>query len=201
MKIRHLLLAAPLLALTTLPAQAALVTITFDGLATGVTNPLGTYSEGGFSMLGNDILGSDIIPGVAPAILTTSTESLGATGDLNLVEVDTATPFQFVSLDWNSANSRETSLSVTGFLGMSIVGTDVYTTTSLTSITSAASILAGKNVDHLTILFTNPSTGTGSPQLDTLRLDNAPVPEPASALLFGLGGLGLLAARRRRRTA
>jgi hypothetical protein len=175
MKFSALLFAGALSALAAVPAQATPITITFDSLPV-LVDPLTSYQEAGFSMVGNGVRGSNLLPGSTPSIVTINSQAAGAQGDLNFVELD-ATTFQFTSLDWanTGGGTSPSSVLVVGFLGAGVVGADTFTSTSSNAFSTYAAVnLAGKTIDHLTILLTNADPGTLNPQIDTIRFDNAP---------------------------
>lgn len=116
--------------------------------------------------------------------------------------ISRATSFNFESLDWQlEYGGPKVSVSVEGFLGAASVGTDIFSTSSVSYATFSAFNLLGKAIDSLVISAQRDYDGGGS--LDAVVLSDAvaPVPVPAAGLML-LGGLGgLTALRRRKKTA
>jgi hypothetical protein len=138
----------------------------------------------------------------------------GGGGVLNIVSA-TSLDFYFTSLDYSAYNSLGTgtqTLTVSGYLGGVLEGTDTYILANTTVFNPSydnwtlegANNLAGVKIDDLQITL-NAGFDVGAPGAFQESIDNvdlSSVPEPAAwaMLLAGFAGLGL-ALRARRRLA
>lgn len=134
----------------------------------------------------------------------------GVGGVLNIVSAGSP-DFTFSGLDYSAYDTSDTgsqTLAVTGLLGGSIVGTDMYTLANTNVFypkyanwtTELATILAGKTIDdlHVTLNAGSGSGGAFHENIDNVVLGAAtPVPEPGSLALLGTGLLGLSLVLRR----
>lgn len=176
-------------------AQSAPITIGFDALSVD-GSPYAGHSEDGFTVTptaGDWFVGLQF-GNPTPSIFAGPAFSVQGT---NTVEVTGGT-FNFLSSDFACNNGSDCSASITGFLGASVLFTQVSSVTAgppfqfFTTNNGAP----GVTIDKLVITLT-PGNGTSSINLDNIVLDR-PVPEPALMSLLALGFGGALRLRRRR---
>ncbi len=189
-------------------ASAVPVTIDFDALAPGSFT--GPAMEDGFTVSGVDAsvipLASLISGFSAPNYIgpdqTSSSSSVNAF--LTFTETD-ATTFEFVSLDADAGSAAPNgSVTVRGFVGAALVGTDMFAPTlSGGAETFAASNLAGLALTSLEIeaLHIFGGTNSSSTFIDNVALETdanpIPVPAPLALLLGGIAAMGALKLRRK----
>jgi hypothetical protein len=140
--------------------------------------------------------------GVTDPVNGTLAINLG-TGNFGRLEVDTAFPYTFVNtpfsllLDFYSPTAPDASFSATilGVISLnSVGGVALWFDPSMVTLPYSYGSEQGM-LDVYAFSTAVPSGGAG--QLNGLMVAK-PVPEPATAMLFGLGALGLFAARKRR---
>jgi hypothetical protein len=172
-------------ALSAAGAGAHAATVTFDDLPTGSYS--GTTTEAGFV---RNIVGMFVDFGELEALCCSSG------GSLTLTKSDSGL-FSFTSIDWQHeyADGRTSSVTIQGFVGATLVATDVFSTSSTAYATFAAVSLASLAIDRLVVTADRSSIDGGS--MDNIVLGAAgTVPAPLSLSLVGLG-LAALALQRR----
>jgi hypothetical protein len=149
------------------PMVAQNVTLKFDSLPVG---PFTNGAEAGFTITAT---------GTGPSIWNGfGVGETNAIGDEVEAGVSTFTftktrvgNFWFVSVDSFSFDGSLT-LTVNGYLGVALVGTETYATTDTYLTYSATPQLAGKNIDRLEIIFQN--SASASVLSDNLVLNPSP---------------------------
>ncbi len=111
------------------------------------------------------------------------------------------TPFSLTSVDVASSlnNQGGAALTIKGFLNNVLTGT--ISIGSLGSGYTGVNGLSLGTIDLLTFDGSSVTSGFGGFVIDNLTLNDAPaapVPEPASLAMWGLGAIGLVFARRKR---
>lgn len=112
-------------------------------------------------------------------------------------------PFNFLGAQFSTwaqdntyQNFSSTTVTITGYLGNSQVGSSVIVGLPSTTFTGLTGALLGGPVDRITFVSDNPGAQRWW-LMDNMTYD--PVPEPASLILWGLGGLGMAFGAFRRR--
>lgn len=188
-------------------ASAVPVTIDFDALAPG--SFAGPAMEDGFTVSGVDAsvipLASLISGFSAPNYIGPNLSSGPSVNAFLTFNETDATTFEFVSLDADAGSlAPNGSVTVRGFVGAALVGTDIFAPTLVGGAeTFAASNLAGLALTSLEIeaLHINGGPNSTSTFIDNVALETdanpIPVPAPLALLLGGIGVMGALKLRRK----
>jgi hypothetical protein len=185
-------LTSGLVVLTLMSSTASAAIITFDGLTGATADPLGVYSEDGFTV--TPTLGAwkeaqvfgDPIPSIYVSDLGPGTPF----GNLQITAGGGL--FVFNSLDVQAFNSG-VGYEIRGSLG----GTVLFSVANSQGASAAFQTLTGGGALAIdTLTFDISSGGPGSFNVDNINV--TAVPEPAAYLLV-LAGLGWLGATRKRK--
>ena len=198
--VKKLILAAGLLPfLLSLSVAAHAEIITFGGLPGPDLDPLGVYTEGGFSVSPQGAVLQDLATGnPAPALRITA-----PAGALTLmIAAAGGGPFTFGSVDV----AGETGASVIGVFGFLESGLEYEFSVGVTGapgFDTRSNAFGGQPIDLLLLIVT-PQSENGLTFIDNIVVNRvvAGVPEPASITLVALGMTiaGVARARRPRRT-
>ena len=177
--------------------QADIITIDFDGFTP--TGSFGGGVEDGIVVGG--ISGPVAVSGIFLGPLSGINSLHHGSGSLAVFSLSgfTGETFTLSSFYAGSTYGGGEPLTLSGFLGGSLVGTDVFSPNPPGSYLSfTPTNLSGVTMD--TLVFDMGAAGPGPTNIDDIVL-NVNVPEPSSLALFGIGACvaGLGAARRRRR--
>jgi hypothetical protein len=175
-------------------ASARADTITFDGVGPGEreVSSVETATEGVFDLQMNPLWWVGIEDDTD---LEMEPRCCDSGGSLEITRTDGGT-FLFDSLLFQTEYGESSFLTVWGYLGSTLVGTDTFTSTISSYASVVAVSLAGVSVDRLVI--TGERDGAGGVAFDDVELTPTSVPEPATLLLLGAGLVGARAARRRK---
>lgn len=186
------------------PSWASPVTIDFDAFSVPVFSqvPFSSGSEDGFTLTATHASLASLsllVPGFSqPNYIVTDTTNTG-NFVLTLVESD-ASAFEFLGLEGGNAGTSA-SLTVRGFQGATLVGTDVFNVSTSGSGFNA-SVLSGLALTKIEIEGQFVSGLGISAFADDIRLETdatiSAVPEPGTLALAGLAVAGLGLSRRRR---
>jgi hypothetical protein len=130
--------------------------------------------------------------------------AMTASGAANVVFQADLTSISGVAGDWSVSFGGQT------FSGAATLGVDFSTdgvsytpfgTFDLTTVDTPFSRSLGSDITGTAFVRFNFAAGAGQPIIDNVAISATVIPEPASALLCGLGMLGLGVAARRRRGA
>jgi hypothetical protein len=188
-----------LLAGMLLSAPASGTTITFSGLSGANEAPFTTYTESGFTVtpLTGTWFQGQIFGNPVPSIFSGPLFGSPATDS---IEITDGSSFTFNQFDM-AANNGNVTYTLTGMKGgltqYTLTSTELANTAVFQTILNADSGIA---IDALIISVTIAGTSTN---LDNLVFTPTTVPLPAALPLFatGLGALGLLSWRRKRKVA
>jgi hypothetical protein len=189
----RLRLALALLCLSLIPASSHAETLTFEDAGAGDEVPLTTYD--GFTWTNTSVvIGSDFtaFPGIPQSVVSGTHSAINT--DFGADSFSSTTLFSLDSGYFTSFDGSGVSLTVSGFAGGLLIGTQTFTITdeSPTFITFDQTIFGQVNE----VTFSNYSDALAFDDLTVNAIGTTPEPATFALLLTGLGFVGAEARRR-----
>jgi hypothetical protein len=180
---------------TTLTAQTV---VTFDGTTTSWTTWTGPDTESGFTIASDSYVNKQFRAGLWDYNGTAFADIADPSGGFFGVTNASGGAFSFISAAFGSPNTVSETVTVQGFLNGSQVASQVYTIGAGTGGTATwIDVSLPSSFDDVNYVKMTVSNNGYEIGFDNLTFD-APVPEPTTLALAGLGGLSLLLFRHRR---
>lgn len=166
----------------------------WDGIQGGYTN-----SDGHFYWIGAQLSNDSLIPfgQGANTWIVAQNFTLDTAGNYNISFTGLSDEQLSVFVN-GSVSANGNTPTITGGTVLSSYTTNGVNFANPTTVTGQAYLHAGVNTIYAQVRDSGFSTGV---LLSNFTFTSAPIPEPSTYALFGLGALGLVAAARRRRAA